>query len=140
MQELARLHSGAVSVESVAGQGSTFRVTIPTGKAHLPADRVSASRVLAPTAGALSAKTRGRALESVERNARIQAQLVDDLLDVSRIVSGKLEMKSGSVDLGAVIEAAVETVRLSALAKHVTVTSTIEPDDILVKGDRRPPM
>jgi len=51
VQELARLHGGSVGVTSEAGAGSTFTVTIPTGKNHLPADRIGVSRSLASTAG-----------------------------------------------------------------------------------------
>ena len=50
VQELARMHGGDVSVESVYGEGSTFRVRIATGIAHLPADRIGAGRALASTA------------------------------------------------------------------------------------------
>ncbi len=53
VQELARLHGGSVGVTSEAGAGSTFTVTIPTGKDHLPADRIGAPRTLASTAGRL---------------------------------------------------------------------------------------
>jgi hypothetical protein len=49
-QELVKLHGGAVGVRSVAGQGSTFTVCLPKGKAHLPADRIDADRRLASTA------------------------------------------------------------------------------------------
>jgi signal transduction histidine kinase len=48
-------------------------------------------------------------LETIERNARIQAQLIEDLLDVSRIISGKLEMKTDPVDLSSVIAAAEDS-------------------------------
>jgi PAS domain S-box-containing protein len=49
VQELARLHSGSVTVESVYGQGSTFRVRIPSGKSHLPPKQIGATRALSPT-------------------------------------------------------------------------------------------
>ncbi|HEV8434978.1 MAG TPA: ATP-binding protein [Thermoanaerobaculia bacterium] len=55
VQELARLHGGSVGVTSEAGMGSTFTVTIPTGKDHLPADRIGVSRTLASTAGHVDA-------------------------------------------------------------------------------------
>ena len=57
---------------------------------------------------------RERALESLERNARAQAQIVDDLLDVSRIVSGKLHIADQAVDVGAVVASAIETVKPAA--------------------------
>ena len=50
VQELVKLHGGEVSVDSVEGRGSMFRVSIPAGKAHLPAERIGALRTLAPTA------------------------------------------------------------------------------------------
>ncbi|HEX3580866.1 MAG TPA: ATP-binding protein [Thermoanaerobaculia bacterium] len=55
VQELARLHGGSVGVTSEAGQGSTFSVTIPTGKEHLPPERIGVARALASTAGRLDA-------------------------------------------------------------------------------------
>jgi signal transduction histidine kinase/CheY-like chemotaxis protein len=60
-----------------------------------------------------------RALETIERNAKLQAQLIDDLLDVSRILRGKLSLSTAPVDLVEVIEAALDTVRLSAEAKAI---------------------
>lgn len=70
-----------------------------------------------------------RALETIERNARLQAQLVDDLLDVSRILQGKLSLSTASVDLAEVIESALDTVRLSAEAKAIRLKfEQVEPD------------
>lgn len=86
--------------------------------------------------GTLRPDVAERALESLERNARAQAQLVEDLLDVSRIVSGKLQIKNERVDLSAVIAAAVETVRPAADARRVTLQVTADPDrSIAVQGD-----
>ncbi len=69
--------------------------------------------------GKLTPEKEANALAVVERNARVQTQLVDDLLDVSRIASGKLDLDVKRVDLGAVIDAAVETVRPAADAGGV---------------------
>jgi PAS domain S-box-containing protein len=74
-------------------------------------------------------------LESIERNARIQSQLVEDLLDVSRIVSGKLNMNVQPVHLQHVIEAAVESVHLAAQAKRIELVLHFEPEVPLVVGD-----
>ena len=74
-------------------------------------------------------------LESIERNARIQSQLVEDLLDVSRIVSGKLNMNVQPVHLQRVIEAAVESVHLAAQAKRIELVLNFAPEVPLVAGD-----
>jgi PAS domain S-box-containing protein len=60
-----------------------------------------------------------QALETIDRNAKLQARLIDDMLDVSRIISGKLRLDAQPVDLTSVINAAVETLRPAAEAKHI---------------------
>ena len=86
--------------------------------------------------GTMPSGTQQRALVSLERNARAQAQLVDDLLDVSRIISGKLAIKTDAVDLSTVIAAAVDAVRPGAQAKGVSVNVALDPErEILVTGD-----
>jgi PAS domain S-box-containing protein len=67
--------------------------------------------------GALDAETVERGLAAVERNAEIQEQLIGDLLDVARIVTGKIQLCLEPTDLGGVVEAAVDAVRHSAAAK-----------------------
>jgi signal transduction histidine kinase len=62
-----------------------------------------------------------RALETIERSAKLQAQLLEDLLDISRITSGKLRLNIYPVNLISVIEAAIETVRLAAQAKAIQI-------------------
>jgi CheY-like chemotaxis protein/two-component sensor histidine kinase len=66
-----------------------------------------------------------RALETIERNAQAQAQLIEDLLDVSRIVSGKLRLDMRPVDIGEVVEEAIDTVRPTADARGVTLTAAV---------------
>lgn len=76
-----------------------------------------------------------RALETIERNAKLQAQLVEDLLDVSRILRGKMVLNVGSVNLATTIEAALETVRLSAEAKAIQIQTVFDPQVGQVRGD-----
>ncbi|BAZ26501.1 PAS/PAC sensor hybrid histidine kinase [Kalymmatonema gypsitolerans NIES-4073] len=76
-----------------------------------------------------------RALETVERNARAQAQLVEDLLDVSRIIQGKLRLNVRAVDLLSVIEAAIDTVHPAALAKNIQLQPVLDPAAGPVFGD-----
>ena len=73
-------------------------------------------------------------LETIERNARSQSQLIDDLLDVSRIVTGKLQIEFSTVKLSAVIEAAVESVHPALAAKEIKLETTVSAD-FRVRGD-----
>jgi PAS domain S-box-containing protein len=68
-----------------------------------------------------------RGLEIVARNTRLQTQLISDLLDISRIVSGKLQLVVESVDLASVVQAAVETVQTAADAKGIAIECQLEP-------------
>jgi len=85
--------------------------------------------------GTLDAGRTRRALETIDRNARSQAQLIDDLLDISRIISGKLRVSVGSVDVPSTAEMALEAVRLAADAKGVALDARIEPDAGQITGD-----
>ncbi len=83
----------------------------------------------------LGAAKTASALASIERNALLQSQLIDDLLDISRILSGKLSLNRMSVDLNMVISAALETVRLAAEAKSLQIQTTFSPGIGMVMGD-----
>jgi PAS domain S-box-containing protein len=85
--------------------------------------------------GRLDDSQRQRALESIDRGARSQAKLIEDLLDVSRIVSGKLSLTLQPVDLSAVIDAALESQRPAAQAKGLILEKTVAPADVVVMGD-----
>ena len=82
------------------------------------------------------AKT-AQALETIERNAKLQTQLIEDLLDVSRIVQGKLHLKVRPINLAATITAALETVHLTAEAKSVHIQTDLPPiNPVLGDADR----
>lgn len=76
-----------------------------------------------------------QALNTIARNAKLQAELIEDLLDVSRILRGKLSLNIRPVDLSSTIQAALETVRLSAEAKSIQIFTTLECNVGLIAGD-----
>jgi PAS domain S-box-containing protein len=83
----------------------------------------------------LPARRRKLAIDMIERNARAQARLVEDLLDVSRILSGKLSVELTSIDLAPVVEMAVANARPEAEAKNLTLEMTLETAAMPVRGD-----
>jgi signal transduction histidine kinase len=78
---------------------------------------------------------RQRAVEAIERNALAQAQLIEDLLDVSRIVAGKLRLDLHETDMHKVIDAAVDAVRPALEAKQLRLHATLDPAGSTVLGD-----
>ncbi|HEX8149814.1 MAG TPA: ATP-binding protein [Pyrinomonadaceae bacterium] len=86
-------------------------------------------------AGRLEGEAHDRALHIIHRNAQSQNQLISDLLDVSRIISGKLRLDLRTVELTAVIEAAVEATRPAAEAKGVRLTTALDPRSGPINGD-----
>jgi signal transduction histidine kinase/DNA-binding response OmpR family regulator len=85
--------------------------------------------------GKLEEKQMARAFETIERNARSQSQLIDDLLDVTRIITGKLQIELRQVDLAKVIEAAIDSVRPAYETKEIRFKLAGEQGPILVRGD-----
>jgi signal transduction histidine kinase/CheY-like chemotaxis protein len=77
----------------------------------------------------------GKAIKAIERNARTQARLIDDLLDVSRIISGKLHLDVRPIDLSAVTEAAINVARPAADARSIRITYTHPPIMGSILGD-----
>jgi len=87
------------------------------------------------TTGRLDDATSARALPVIERNTKLLAQLIDDLLDVSGIIAGKLRLEVGPVDLVAVIESAIEAVQGLADAKSIGLKAVLDPSAGSVAGD-----
>jgi PAS domain S-box-containing protein len=77
--------------------------------------------------GGLDEATAARAIETIDRNAKVQNQLIEDILDVSRIVAGKFHLDMRSVDLVRVVESACDTVSPTASAKGVEVRQDFDP-------------
>ncbi|MCT7960992.1 PAS domain S-box protein [Laspinema sp. D1] len=80
--------------------------------------------------------SRDRALETIERNARLLSKLIEDLLDVSRILQGKIALHVGPVELVSTLESALETVQLAASSKEIQIATHFESNIGLVSGDR----
>ena len=85
--------------------------------------------------GTLDEATAQRALGSIERNAKFQSHLIEDLLDISRISTGKLRLDVRPLELGPIIEAAADAVRPAADAKGIRIEKTIDWKAGLVSGD-----
>jgi PAS domain S-box-containing protein len=87
--------------------------------------------------GQLDKDATDRALETIERNAHVQEQLITDILDVSRIVTGKLRLNLCPLEISPIVEAAIDAVRPTAEAKGVVLHSQIEPaGSVLGDADR----
>jgi PAS domain S-box-containing protein len=85
--------------------------------------------------GTLDQAAMSNALESIERNARAQAQLVSDLLDISRVITGKLRINARPVDITNSLESALESVRPAAEAKQIQIEVDREQYATVVTGD-----
>jgi signal transduction histidine kinase/ActR/RegA family two-component response regulator len=86
-------------------------------------------------AGQLNEAQASRALSAIERNAVAQSHLIEDLLDVSRIISGKLRLTMAEVDLQTVIESAIESVRLALDAKQMEFEVVLDVANARIMGD-----
>jgi signal transduction histidine kinase len=85
--------------------------------------------------GKLAPDRQKSALEAIERNARVQARLIEDLLDVSRIVSGKFTVDASAVRLNQIIDSAIEVVRPAADAKQIRIEFKKPSEPVRVAGD-----
>lgn len=76
-----------------------------------------------------------KALETIDRNTRVQVQLIEDILDVSRMITGKMRLKNETVQIAPVIMAAVDSVRPMAQNKGVFLRTIIDPNATMISGD-----
>jgi signal transduction histidine kinase len=92
-------------------------------------------RLLTNSAEEFDKETLSRAIETIERSAKLQAHLIDDMLDISRIISGKLKLDAQPVDLTTVINAAIDALRPAADAKGIRIYITLDFGAETVLGD-----
>jgi len=85
--------------------------------------------------GSLDEKSVAQALDAIERNAWLQSRLIDDLLDTSRIATGKLHFEPKPTDLNSTVKAAVDTVRASAAGRDIDLSMTLWPSSLIVLGE-----
>ena len=85
--------------------------------------------------GEVDGSSAERAIETIERNARSQARLIDDLLDVSRIITGNLRLDLNPLNLAPIVEAAVDALRPTAAAKGIEFKTDFSQPFFLVRGD-----
>ena len=78
---------------------------------------------------------RRQAVNAIERNAKIQTRLIEDLLDVSRMIQGRVSLTVAPIDMRSVIASAVETMRHAAMAKDITLDVTVPDEPVPVIGD-----
>ncbi len=91
------------------------------------------SRML--NSGRLDRENAKHAQEVIERNAWAQKQIIEDILDVSRVITGKLQLSLSPVDLAAVVDAALDAVRPAMEAKEIEVEAAIDPNLRVISGD-----
>jgi PAS domain S-box-containing protein len=84
--------------------------------------------------GELEGERARRAVETIERNAKAQSQLIEDILDVSRIISGKMRIDARPVELASIIETAIESVRPAAEAKNIRL-QRVADSNVMISGD-----
>ncbi len=83
----------------------------------------------------LTDEQRRQAVSAIDRNAKIQTRLIEDLLDVSRMIQGRVSLRVSPLDLGGALADAVGTIRVSAAAKDITITVNAPADSVPIIGD-----
>lgn len=87
--------------------------------------------------GKLDEKSIAQGLETIERNTLVQSRLIEDLLDVSRIINGKIKLEAFPVKIRSLVETAVESIKPTASIKHIAVELRSEIEDATVYADPR---
>ena len=136
-QERERLLAAAQAAQKEAEQANRLKDEFLATASHELRTPLTAvvgwSRML--RTGKLDAENSARALESIERNATLQTKLIDDLLDVSRIITGKLTLDRRPLEIAHVVSDAVNTVRPAADAKNIAIETSFDAEAEPVLGD-----
>jgi signal transduction histidine kinase/ActR/RegA family two-component response regulator len=133
-EELLRKEQGARELAEAAGRAKDQFLAVLSHELRTPLNAVYGwARMLRD--GQVQAEMTDKALDAIIRNANAQVQLIDDLLDVSRVITGKMRLDVRRVDLPEVIEAALESMRPAAGAKNIRLQKVIDPRAGPVTGD-----
>jgi PAS domain S-box-containing protein len=132
-QSLLREHDLRVEAESAARSKDEFLATV-SHELRTPLNAILGWATML-TNSPIDEVTTTRAIEAIERNAKSQAQLIEDLLDVSRIISGNLRLDVKSIALTSVIKAAMDSVQPAADAKEIQLQIIIDPTADNTRGD-----
>ncbi len=136
-QELAELFKSERAARSEAERANRLKDEFLATLSHelrTPLNAVIGwSRML--SSGRLDRESANHALEVIERNAWAQKQIIEDILDVSRVITGKLQLNLGPVDLVAVVDAALDAVRPALEAKEIKIETIIDSSLRMISGD-----
>ena len=133
-EELLRREQQARAASEAANRAKDEFLAVLSHKLRTPLNAVYGwARLL--QAGQVRGEQAERALDAIVRNANAQVQLIDDLLDVSRVVSGKMRLDIRPVDLRTVIEGALDAVRPAAEAKAIRLQNVLDPRAAPITGD-----
>jgi signal transduction histidine kinase/ActR/RegA family two-component response regulator len=134
-QSLTREHTARAEAETANPMKDEFLATV-SHELRTPLNAILGwSHIL--RSGKPDEATVARGVEVIERNAQTQAQLIEDILDASRVITGSLRLNRGPVDLATVINAAADSVRLGAEAKGIQLAVILDPAARHITGDAR---
>ena len=129
--ELVRAHAAQAEAEEASRAKDIFLATL-SHELRTPLNAILGWAHLM-SSGSLSEEEKREAVEVIERNARAQVRLVEDLLEVSRFITGKIHLHKAEVEFDKVVVAAIESVRPQALEKEIALLVETEP--VVVTGD-----
>ena len=122
---IARMHGARRETERATHVKDEFLMTV-SHELRTPLTAIYGyAQMLAK--GALKDEQKSRAIATIERNARAQTQLIDDLLDASQVLTGRLRLDMAGVDLGVVVRSVADSVRPAVEAKRITLGVTLAP-------------
>jgi signal transduction histidine kinase/CheY-like chemotaxis protein len=131
---LVRAHAARLEAERHSRMKDEFLATL-SHELRTPLNAIMGwTHIMQQRGGTLPADVQ-RAVDVIDRNARSQSRLIEDLLDISHIISGKVRLDVQRVHLASVIEAAVEAVRPAADARNIRLQQTLDPLAAPIKGD-----
>ncbi|MEO8005373.1 MAG: PAS domain-containing protein [Betaproteobacteria bacterium] len=130
---LASEHAARVSAEIASRAKDDFLATA-SHELRTPLNAIMGWATLLQT-GKLEQSDYLRAVDSISRNARSQVRLIEDILDGSRIITGRLHLEIRPLDMTTLVHAALDSVRSAAEAKNIELTVVVEPDAARIVGD-----